>query len=77
MRMILWTAALAIGASGRARLTKLLALALVGILLMGMVVPQPAYAQGGLLSGIAGILNGLNTAMTALSADGGDEDFGL
>ena len=66
MRMILWTAALAIGASGRARLTKLLALALVGILLMGMVAPQPAYAQGGLLSGIAGILNGLNTAMTAL-----------
>ena len=66
MQMMLWTAALAVGASGRAGLTKLLALALVGILLMGMVAPQPAYAQGGLLSGITGILNGLNGAATAL-----------
>ena len=47
MQMMLWTAALAVGAIGRAGLTKLLALALVGILLMGMVAPQPAYAQGG------------------------------
>ena len=31
-----------------------------------MVAPQPAYAQGGLLSGITGILNGLNGAAAAL-----------
>ena len=43
-----------------------LALVLVGILLMGMVAPQPAYAQGGLLSGITGILNALNGAAAAL-----------
>jgi hypothetical protein len=47
-------------------LTKVLVLALVGILMIGMVAPQPAYAQGGLLSGITGILNGLNGAASAL-----------
>src|SRR6202795_2191773 len=47
-------------------LTKALALVLVGILLMGMVAPQPAYAQGGLLSGITGILSALNGAAAAL-----------
>ena len=66
MQMILWTAGLAVGSGGRASLTKLLALVLVGILLMSMVAPQPAYAQGGLLSGITGILNALNGAASAL-----------
>ncbi len=66
MRMILWTAALAICASGSAGLTKVVALALVGILLISMVTPQPAYAQGALLSGITGILNGLSAATAAL-----------
>ena len=47
-------------------LTKALAMALVGILVIAMVAPQPAYAQGGLLSGITGILNGLNGAAAAL-----------
>ena len=47
-------------------LTKALAMALVGILMIAMVAPQPAYAQGGLLSGITGILNGLNGAAAAL-----------
>ena len=47
-------------------LTKLLVLALVGILMIGMVTPQPVYGQGGLLSGITGILNGLNGAAAAL-----------
>ncbi|MEP7346663.1 MAG: hypothetical protein ABI877_15435, partial [Gemmatimonadaceae bacterium] len=39
---------------------------MVGILMIAMVAPQPAYAQGGLLSGITGILNGLNGATAAL-----------
>ena len=39
-------------------LTKALAIALVSILMVVMVAPQPAYAQGGLLSGITGILSG-------------------
>lgn len=47
-------------------LTKTLVLVLVGILMIAMVAPQPAYAQGGLLSGITGILNGLNGATAAL-----------
>ena len=47
-------------------LTKALAIALVSILMVAMVAPQPAYAQGGLLSGITGILNGLNGAAAAL-----------
>ena len=47
-------------------LMKTLAMALVGILMIAMVAPQPAYAQGGLLSGITGILNGLSGAASAL-----------
>ena len=47
-------------------LTKALAVALVSILMVVMVAPQPAYAQGGLLSGITGILSGLNGAAAAL-----------
>src|SRR6202171_5647221 len=47
-------------------LTKALAVALVGILMVAMVAPQPAYAQGGLLSGITGILNALSGAASAL-----------
>ncbi len=47
-------------------LTKGLALLVVGILMIAMVAPQPALAQGGLLSGITGILNGLNGAAAAL-----------
>lgn len=47
-------------------LTKVLAIALVSILMIVMVAPQPAYAQGGLLSGITGILSGLNGATAAL-----------
>ena len=47
-------------------LTKALAVALVSVLMVVMVAPQPAYAQGGLLSGITGILNGLNGAAAAL-----------
>ena len=47
-------------------LTKALAIALVSILMIVMVAPQPALAQGGLLSGITGILSGLNGATAAL-----------
>ena len=47
-------------------LTKALVVVLVGILMIAMVAPQPAYAQGGLLAGITGILNGLNGATVAL-----------
>jgi len=47
-------------------LTKALAVALVSILMVVMVAPQPAYAQGGLLSGITGILSALNGAAAAL-----------
>jgi len=47
-------------------LTKALAIALVSILMVVMVTPQPAYAQGGLLSGITGILSALNGAASAL-----------
>ena len=47
-------------------LTKALAVALVSILMVVMVAPQPAYAQGGLLSGITGILSALNGATAAL-----------
>lgn len=47
-------------------LTKALAIALVSILMVAIVAPQPALAQGGLLSGITGILNVLNGAASAL-----------
>ena len=47
-------------------LTKALAVALVSILMVVMVTPQPVYAQGGLLSSITGILNVLNGAAAAL-----------
>ena len=47
-------------------LTKALAVALVSTLMVVMVAPQPAYAQGGLLSGITGILSALNGATAAL-----------
>ena len=47
-------------------LTKALAVAVVSILMIVMVAPQPALAQGGLLSGITGILSGLNGASAAL-----------
>src|SRR5712671_2077208 len=47
-------------------LTKALAVALVSILMVVIVAPQPAYAQGGLLSGITGILSALNGATAAL-----------
>ena len=47
-------------------LTKALAIAAVSILMIVMIAPQPAYAQGGLLSGITGILSGLNGAAAAL-----------
>ena len=47
-------------------LTKALAVALVSILMVVMVAPQPVYAQGGLLSGITGILSALNGATAAL-----------
>lgn len=49
-------------------LIKAMAVVVVSILMVGMVVPQPAYAQGGLLSGITGILGGLNSAVTALQS---------
>ena len=47
---------------------KLVALVVTSILLLGMLVPQPAHAQGGLLSGITGILNGLNNAVSSLQS---------
>ncbi len=46
-------------------LTKVLAIALVSILMIVMVAPQPAYAQGGLLSDITGIRNVLRMFCTA------------
>ena len=45
-------------------LTKALAVALVSILMV--VMAEPVYAQGGLLSGITGILSALNGATAAL-----------
>ncbi len=45
---------------------KLVACAVVCILLLGVMVPQPVYAQGGLFGGITGILNGLNGAAATL-----------
>ena len=49
-------------------LTKALAITVVSILMIVMVAPQPALAQGGLLSGITGILSVLNGATAALQS---------
>ena len=66
IQLILLGSAFGIAAGGRPVAMKCIAIVLTAILLVGMVAPQPAYAQGGLLTGITGILNGLNSATTAL-----------
>ena len=66
IQLILLGSAFGIAAGGRPVAMKCIAIVLTAILLVGLVAPQPAYAQGGLLTGITGILNGLNSATTAL-----------
>lgn len=54
--------------TGRVGLLRLIAIAMIVIVLLGMVAPQPASAQGGLFSGLSGILNMVNSAATALQS---------
>lgn len=47
-------------------MAKLIALALAAALMACVLTPQPALAQGGLLSGITGILDSLNSVVSAI-----------
>lgn len=54
--------------TGRVGLLRLIAIAMLVIVLLGMVAPQPASAQGGLFAGLSGILSMVNSAATALQS---------
>jgi len=60
MRTVLFVAAASLLATSRPAGTKALALGLAALLMLGMVVPQPAVAQLGLFGGLTGLFNAVN-----------------
>lgn len=60
MRTILLVAAVSLLATSRPIGTKALAIGLSGLLMLAMVVPQPAVAQFGFLGGLTGLFNTVN-----------------
>ena len=60
MRTILLVAAVSLLATSRPIGTKALAIGLSGLLMLVMVVPQPAAAQLGLFGGLTGLFNTVN-----------------
>ncbi len=60
MKMLFLVSAAVLFATSRPWGTRVLAIGVVGILAVGMVVPQPVHAQFGPLTGITGIFNAVN-----------------
>ena len=60
MKALLLITAASLLATSRPAGQKALAVALCGLLIMGMIVPQPAFAQFGFFGAITGLFNSVN-----------------